>query len=104
MELARVIGTVVSTIKDESLVGFKLLVVQPVDHEDRPTSDAIVALDPLQAGPGDLVAWIGGREAALVIPHELCPVDAAIVQIVDQVDARDVAPGSLAPWVKGAQS
>lgn len=97
MELARVLGNVVATVKDPSLTGFKLLIIQPVDHADTPTAEPLVALDPLQAGPGDLVSWIGGREAALTIPHELCPVDAAVVQIVDQVDARtptDTAP----PW------
>ena len=102
MELARVVGTVVATVKDPSLVGFKLLVIQPVDHDDEPTAEPLVALDPLQAGPGDLVSWIKGREAALVIPHELCPVDAAIVQIVDQVDARSPSSTEV-PWAPTSQ-
>ena len=97
MELARVIGNVVATIKDPSIVGFKLLIIQPVDHDEKPTADPLVALDPLQSGLGDLVSWIKGREASLVIPHELCPVDAAIVQIVDQVSASNPEDRSV-PW------
>lgn len=100
MELARVLGNVVATVKDPSMVGYKLLVIQPVDHAERPTQDALVALDPLQAGVGDLVAWIGGKEASLVLPHDLCPVDAAVVQIVDQVSAQDAPADAGVPWLR----
>lgn len=92
MELARVIGNIVSTIKDPSLTGYKLLIIQPLDHHLREVAEPLVAVDPLLAGPGDLVAWIGGREACLAMPHELSPVDAAIVEIVDQVDAVPEEP------------
>ena len=92
MELARVIGNVVATVKDPSLVGFKLLVIQPLDHRLREVAEPLVAVDPLQAGPGDLVAWIGGREAELALPHDLSPVDAAIVEIIDEVEAAPEAP------------
>ena len=100
MELARVLGNVVATVKHHSLEGFKLLVIQPVDHEDEPTQPPLVAVDPLQAGPGDLVSWICGREAALAMPSDLSPIDAAIVQIVDQVDARSAPEGAGVPWLK----
>jgi len=89
MELARVIGNVVATIKDPSLEGFKLLLVEPLNHRLEVVGEAFVVVDPLTAGPGDIVAWIGGREASLAMPHELSPVDAAIVEIVDSVDAID---------------
>lgn len=93
MELARVIGNVVATIKDNSLDGFKLLILEPLNEHLVTVGEPFVAVDPLQAGPGDVVSWIGGREASLALPHNLSPVDAAIVEIVDTVHA----PGSLRP-------
>jgi len=83
MQLARVLGTVVATVKHESLTGVRLLLIQPVDHDDVPDGDAIVAADPLQAGPGELVEWTTGREAALALPVTYSPVDAAVVAICD---------------------
>lgn len=87
MELAKVIGTVVATVKHESLVGVRLLLIQPQDEQGTPVGDPICAADPLQAGPGDLVEWTTGREAALALPDTFSPVDAAVVSIVDRVDA-----------------
>jgi ethanolamine utilization protein EutN len=83
MQLARVIGTVVATVKSPGLEGIRLLVIQPVDHDDVPDGDPIVAADPLQAGPGELVEWTTGREAALALHETFVPVDASVVSIVD---------------------
>jgi microcompartment protein CcmK/EutM len=83
MELARVIGRVVCTVKYPTLVGIRLLVVQPVEHDETPVGDPIIAADALQAGPGDLVSWVTGREAALTLPNTFAPVDCGIVEIVD---------------------
>lgn len=83
MELATVLGTVVATVKHESLTGVRLMVIQPVDHDRVPQGEPLVAADPLQSGAGDLVSWITGREAALALPVTFSPVDASIVQIVD---------------------
>ena len=83
MQLAKVLGSVVCTIKHESLVGVRLLIIQPQDENGVPDGDAIVAADPLQAGAGDLVEWTTGREAALALPVTYSPVDTAIVSIVD---------------------
>ena len=83
MQLARVLGSVVATVKHESLTGVRLLLIQPQDHDGLPDGDAIVAADPLQAGVGDLVSWVTGREAALALPVTYSPVDTAIVTIVD---------------------
>ena len=83
MQLARVLGSVVCTVKHESLVGVRLLMIQPQDENGVPDGDAIVAADPLQAGGGDLVEWTTGREAALALPVTYSPVDAAVVSIVD---------------------
>jgi ethanolamine utilization protein EutN len=86
--LGRVIGTVVATVKYEGLEGQKLLVVQPLDHALEPSGPFEVAVDTAQAGPGELVFLVGGREAALALSPSFVPVDAAIVGIVDRVDAR----------------
>lgn len=86
MFLGRVIGTVVATRKSQDLKGVKLLVVEPLDHLQDPTGDAFVAVDTAQSGPGQLVFWVGAREAPKALPSGYAPVDAAIVGIVDRVD------------------
>lgn len=91
MYLARVIGTVVATKKAEGMQGLKLLVVEPVDPDDRATGEPHVAIDVAQAGEGDLVTCVGSREAALAAPHQtgkssFVPVDAAIIGVVDRAD------------------
>ena len=85
MQLARVLGTVVATVKHDSLVGVRLLVLQPQDDEGKADGDPIVACDPLQAGPGELVEWVTGREAALALPVVYSPVDASVIRIIDDV-------------------
>jgi ethanolamine utilization protein EutN len=89
MELARVIGNVVASVKHDSLTGVKLLLIQPHDHEGQAQGEPIVAADPLQAGVGDTVQWIGGREAALALPVTFSPVDATVVAIVDHYWGRE---------------
>ena len=64
MQLAKVLGSVVATMKHDSLTGVRLLLIQPQDENGVPDGDAIVAADPLQAGEGELVEWTTGREAA----------------------------------------
>ena len=89
MYLGRVIGTVVATQKYEGLEGVSLLLVQPLDDRLAPAGDPHVAADATrQAGPRDLVTCVGAREAALALEPWFVPVDAAIVAIVDEVDAR----------------
>ena len=89
MQLGRVIGTVVATRKYEGLEGAKLLLVLPLDHAQKPTGEPLVAVDTVRAGHGDLVYLVGSREAALALEPHFVPVDAAIVGIVDQIDARE---------------
>ncbi len=83
MKLAKVLGTVVADRKHASLVGVKLLVIQPHDHEGVPDGEPIIAADPMQAGEGDTVEYIIGREASLHLPDSFSPVDAGVVAIVD---------------------
>ena len=100
MQLARVMGRVVATIKHEGLVGIRLLVIQPHDFEGRPDGGPIIAADALQAGPGDTVEWVTGREAALTLPVTFTPVDTAIVAIVDHCWGDDEAGGVTRPAAK----
>ena len=86
MLIGRVIGSVVATIKAEGLQGVKLLLLQPLDEGGRPRGSAVVAADATRtAGPGDLVHYEGGREAALALDPWFVPVDHAIVGIIDQL-------------------
>jgi microcompartment protein CcmK/EutM len=85
MELARVIGRCVCEVKYPTLKGIRLMVIQPVDHDQNNVGDPVVAVDNLQSGPGDLVSWVAGREAALTLPNTYAPVDVGIVEIVDDV-------------------
>jgi ethanolamine utilization protein EutN len=85
MYLARVIGTVVASTKAENLGGIKLLVVEPCTKDGVAVGEAHVAADTAQAGVGDLVSCVGSREAALALDPSFCPIDAAIIGIVDQV-------------------
>ncbi len=85
MNLGRVIGTVVSTQKVPGLDGVKLLIVQPLDENLEPAGDPLVACDAQQSGPGELVTFIGGREASLPLPESFNPSDATITSIVDEV-------------------
>jgi ethanolamine utilization protein EutN len=88
MILARVIGTLVATLKYKGLEGVKFLIVQPLDRQLRPKGDAVVAADGVaMAGVGELVYVIAGREAALALREKFVPVDHAIVGIVDAVEA-----------------
>lgn len=83
MQLARVIGTVVSTVKNESLKGRKLLIVQTLDAELKPKGAPMVALDAVGAGIGELVFWCRGKEASFPFKREDTPTDCTIVGIVD---------------------
>ena len=86
MQLGRVVGTVVATVKTPGLEGVKLLIVQPLDGRQRPVGGTIVAADAVHmAGPGELVYVVAAREAAEAMPDPFVPVDHAIVGIVDAV-------------------
>ena len=87
MRLGQVVGRVVATIRAKDLDGEKLLVVQPLDAHRQPMGAAVVACDVAQSGLGDLVLWVGGREAALALRRPFVPVDATIVGHVEAVSS-----------------
>jgi ethanolamine utilization protein EutN len=87
MYLGIVKGTVVAERKASGLEGTKILLVQPVDEHGTPSGELQGAIDTVQAGVGDLVYLVGSREAALACDPWFVPVDAAIVGIVDGLDA-----------------
>ena len=86
MELATIRGVVVATKAHPSLVGVRLLVAQPEDVDGKPVGDPVIVADPLQAGPGQKVWIVHGREAALALPETFAPVDHAVVAIADDVE------------------
>lgn len=87
MQLARVTGTLVASVKADGLEGVKLLIVQPLDRHEREDGDPVVAADGVHmAGPGELVYIVSAREASQALPNTFVPVDHAIVGIVDAVE------------------
>jgi ethanolamine utilization protein EutN len=85
--LARVIGTVVSTVKHPKYKGLKLYVVQPVDPSGEPSAPSFLAVDTVQSGTGDLVLVISeGNGARQIFKEALLPIRSVIVGVVDQVD------------------
>ena len=96
MMLAKVIGTVVCTVKYPTLEGRKLLLLQPVNKDGVPRGKTLVGIDAVGAGVGETVYWCRGREAALAFDHEVVS-DASIVGIVDEITGRsDTPPASAA--------
>ena len=86
MILAKVVGTVVATRKDERLVGQKLLLVQALDATGKPQGNYLVAVDTVDAGAGETVLIVSGSSARMAADLKDSPVDAAIVGIVDAVE------------------
>lgn len=84
MQLARVIGDVVSTMKDVNLTGLKLLILQPIAASGEASGRTLVALDSVGAGVGEVVFFVRGREAAFPFYPDEPPADASVVGIVDQ--------------------
>ena len=86
MQLARVIGEVVATVKDANLTGTTLLVLQPIGAAGEPAGRTLVALDSVGAGVGEHVFFVRGREAAFPFYPAEPPTDAAVIGIVDHWD------------------
>ncbi len=86
MILAKVVGTVVATRKDERLVGRKLLLARPIDPSGEPHGNHLIAVDTVDAGVGETVLIVSGSSARMAADLKDTPVDAAIVGIVDAIE------------------
>jgi microcompartment protein CcmK/EutM len=87
--LAKVVGTVVATRKDPRLVSNKLMVVRGVDPRGKAEGHYLVAVDTVDAGVGETVLVVSGSSARMASGLKDCPVDAAIVGIVDTIEVTD---------------
>lgn len=83
MQIARVIGTVVSTVKNQTLQDRKILIVQTLDADLKVKGSPMVALDAVGAGVGELVFWCRGKEASFPFKRDETPTDCTIVGIID---------------------
>ncbi len=83
MQLARVIGDVVATRKDENLAGVRLLILQPIANDGSAVGRTLVATDNVGAGPGEVVMFVRGKEASFPFYPVEVPTDAGVVGIVD---------------------
>jgi ethanolamine utilization protein EutN len=86
MQLAKVIGDVVATRKDDALHGIKLMVLQPLAPDGSAVGRTLVAVDAVGAGVGETVFFVRGKEASFPFHPTEVPTDAGIVGIVDQID------------------
>jgi ethanolamine utilization protein EutN len=93
MYLARVIGRVVATQRYPGLDGVAMQWIQPLDERGAAMGDALVATAVVSTGPGDLVHFVDGREAALACPETFVPVDAAIIGFVEECYANGMHVG-----------
>lgn len=86
MLIARVIGSTVATIKDEKLVGRKLLILRQTDERGNPSGKPYVAIDTVDAGVGDLVLTAAGSSARQTAQTKDTPVDAVIMAVIDSLE------------------
>jgi microcompartment protein CcmK/EutM len=86
MILAKVVGTVVATRKDPRLESQKLMVARPMDPGGKPEGVYVVAVDTVDAGVGETVLIVSGSSARMAAGMKDCPVDAAIVGIIDLIE------------------
>ena len=92
MIFARVVGNVVSTQKNQHLVGAKIMLLQPLDTKGNPSGDEFIAVDGVGAGIGDLVLAIaegGSARQVYKAQNPLTPIDTAIAGIVDSLEGED---------------
>ena len=86
MYLGRIVGRVWSTVKHSGMVGHRLLIVQPLTPELRPTGKRLICADSTGAGAGELIYWVRGREASFAFLPQEPPFDTTVVGIVDSVE------------------
>jgi ethanolamine utilization protein EutN len=89
MILAKIVGTVVATRKDDRLVSNKLLIARPTDPRGKAEGGYLVAVDTVAAGIGETVLIVSGSSARMASGMKDCPVDAAVVGIVDNIQIQE---------------
>ncbi len=89
MLLARIVGTVVATRKDPRLTSSKLLVARPIDPRGKADGGYLIAVDTVDAGVGETVLLVSGSSARMAAGLKDCPVDAAVVGIIDAIEVSD---------------
>ena len=89
MLLGKIVVTVVATRKDPRLVSNKLLVVRPIDPRGKAEGNYLVAIDTVDAGVGETVLVVSGSSARMASGLKDCPVDAAIVGIIDEIEINE---------------
>jgi ethanolamine utilization protein EutN len=100
MYFGRVVGCVWCTVKDASMTGRRMLVVQPLTPELRNTGKQLICTDSTGAGAGELVYWVRGWEASFPFDPDAPPVDTTVVGIVDEVHVQRMAPARAQPPAK----
>ncbi|MCK9282088.1 MAG: EutN/CcmL family microcompartment protein [Melioribacteraceae bacterium] len=88
MLIGKVIGTIWATRKYETITGFKMQFVQPLNAEMENIGEPFVALDTIGAGPGELIFYATSSEAVIPLHVEMAPVDASIVGIIDSINTE----------------
>ncbi|MFA7228871.1 MAG: EutN/CcmL family microcompartment protein [Melioribacteraceae bacterium] len=88
MYLGKVIGTIWATRKYETLTGYKMQFVQPINAEHKNLGEPIIALDTVGAGPGEIIFYVTASEAVIPLDVDMAPVDASIVGIVDSINIQ----------------
>lgn len=88
MQLGRVIGNIWATRKYESVKGYKLQLVQPINSLQKELGDPIIAVDTIGAGAGEIVFYITSSEAVIPMDVDMAPVDTSIVGIVDSINSE----------------
>ena len=89
MKIARVVGNVWATHKEQRLTGLRFIIVQPINQREEKEGEMIVAVDPLGAGIGQNVLLVQGSTAVRALRNPDLPVDAAIVAIVDKLEVNN---------------
>jgi ethanolamine utilization protein EutN len=86
MYLGKVLGTIWATRKYETVNGYKMQLVQPINADEKNIGDPLIALDTIGAGPGETIFYITSSEAVIPLDVDMAPVDASIVGIVDSIN------------------
>jgi ethanolamine utilization protein EutN len=88
MMLGKVIGTIWATRKYDTVKGFKMQLVQPINGDLENLGDPIISVDTVGAGPGEIIFYATSSEAVIPMNVDMAPVDASIVGIVDSINSE----------------